>query len=942
VNRKSFGSWGIDLSDDEFAKALAALGVLRGRSSRGWQSFTKSTDVHAALKRHALVERNILAWNVSSNSRQSILSGAPAALFAKAWDLFRGGFNPYVNPLRIEIESTEQDDPLWLIEQLCREAVGARSVYVRADHPGGDAGWNWPLRVGFFTDETSQGLRQRITESIGEHDWLGKLVDFANVTSDDDKCDLLLVPHTPRRALAALLELQTPVRADCIIVLEQSRETAQRTFAAIEAIRALAHTSGVVMAPINDHCRADWFRDLIRELSHNNTFDVSVFVACRWFRLQSPILYVARRLILFSPLSRFMDALGQRMTRSKAKTRSINVPTRTAMRIALEAGDYSMKSLGDHLQNTKSAAFISESDMATGAVELADLAGPTLERAPPPPQPRYIQADVYGGNNLKAREYNGFSRGATYAVDFYIGARTRNSISPDVRFPFPVEKLPPSDDGHQIRVVFSEPNFLPRPQVETIFLPRHGNSKKCRFNLFINREIAADNFEGRVIFLHENRVLQTAQLTAPIFDGEPGHPDSKIRLEMEAIVRLRTEDLGDAHRRPFRAAILINRGTDGTPRATKIIGEDAELISLDGIEDNVRWIEDKISSIVNRPDSYARMDSEASTALLRGLAQNGSVIYETFTQGEPLKNPLAKARRVQVVSAKIGARFPAEFLYDRGAPQDDTRLCSNAEQALRDGTCPHTCPAGEGQRTVICPLGFWGLSRVIERHVHDKDFTEKLKGNDFALQPETFAGRVKLNVLTDALLAASKHVDAEVPGSVDKVSEALKSTVRGKWEVVPSWQEWRKQVATISPSLLVIIPHTLVDRRNNNQRLEIGTDDQLNLSQLYKEYIQGPGGVPPMVLLLGCKTGAPDIPYQNFPMRFRQYGAALVVSSGATILGQHAAPVAAEFLRTLANLPKRGELSFGEVMLEVRRKMLADGILMVLSLTAYGDTDWLV
>ena len=56
--------------------------------------------------------------------------------------------------------------------------------------------------------------------------------------------------------------------------------------------------------------------------------------------------------------------------------------------------------------------------------------------------------------------------------------------------------------------------------------------------------------------------------------------------------------------------------------------------------------------------------------------------------------------------------------------------------------------------------------------------------------------------------------------------------------------------------------------------------------------------------------------------------------------GYQAAPVAAALVEALAGAVENGEASFGEVLVDLRRRLLARGYVMALTLTAYGDADW--
>jgi hypothetical protein len=97
---------------------------------------------------------------------------------------------------------------------------------------------------------------------------------------------------------------------------------------------------------------------------------------------------------------------------------------------------------------------------------------------------------------------------------------------------------------------------------------------------------------------------------------------------------------------------------------------------------------------------------------------------------------------------------------------------------------------------------------------------------------------------------------------------------------------------------------------------------------------------PPVVFLIGCETGAADIEFMNFVAQFRRGGAAIIVSTGAPILGRHAVPVTIELLNRLKQFSEQANTSFGEAMRLVKQKMLAQGFPMALTLMTYGDADW--
>jgi hypothetical protein len=67
-----------------------------------------------------------------------------------------------------------------------------------------------------------------------------------------------------------------------------------------------------------------------------------------------------------------------------------------------------------------------------------------------------------------------------------------------------------------------------------------------------------------------------------------------------------------------------------------------------------------------------------------------------------------------------------------------------------------------------------------------------------------------------------------------------------------------------------------------------------------------------------------------------------VLATLTKVLGRHAGPVAARIVAALAESSRGREVTFGEVLRDVRRSLLAEGVLTVLAVTAYGDADWVL
>jgi hypothetical protein len=446
-------------------------------------------------------------------------------------------------------------------------------------------------------------------------------------------------------------------------------------------------------------------------------------------------------------------------------------------------------------------------------------------------------------------------------------------------------------------------------------------------------------FEGRLVVMYgeSNRILQTMFLVAQVFP-DPVHapPDAAIELKPETAVRANLSDLGS--RKPFDVALVADTGSDGMTHVTGFTSERVELRSLENVEQPIKRMRRRLSRIASSPEDFGHLNTGATQDLLRFLARQGSLLYTGIVRTQIGEGGLLNEedKRIQLVSARESF-LPLEFIYDRPSPLPDARLCPKAKEALETGQCTHCDQLdAEAAKAYICPLGFWCMSRVIERHAVKPVDETNLSGAEYALQSDPISGRDTLCVLDSALYAASNRVKAE---QIKELVDTLVDVTDQRADHVKDWDAWRNAVQTRGPSLLVLLPHTLEDD-DYIPTLEIGEKQQLPEDQITASHVHaGLGNEPPIVLLLGCETAVPDVPFQGFATQFRVNGAAIVLSTLTPVLGRHAVPVAKILVNELQHAAS-AKGTFGDALLGLRRRALAAGIPMVLSLVAYGDADW--
>ena len=316
--------------------------------------------------------------------------------------------------------------------------------------------------------------------------------------------------------------------------------------------------------------------------------------------------------------------------------------------------------------------------------------------------------------------------------------------------------------------------------------------------------------------------------------------------------------------------------------------------------------------------------------MLRTLAISGADLRRTLKRQPQLAGVLG-ARRLQVVDAREGAYLPVEFFYDGTAPLPTATRCENASAALDNvdvhAQCPHHL---DRDANFHCPAAFWGSSRCLER--------QPFGGIGVSVFRQPAPGANSLKPLERALFAASKKVrpeDLDAPAGV----EGILGNAAGAVSRACSWDEWQTLVKTESPSLLVLIPHSLEHPQVVGEpALEIsGTN--LACANVDEHFVTLDPQRTPIVLLLGCSTALPDVPFLNAVAHFKDSGAALVIGTIATIRGRQVGAFVRSLLAEMRNAAAAGG-TFDEVFLRVKQRLLASGDPFVLSLLAYGDTGW--
>lgn len=885
MNRATFGAWGAGLDTTEFAAALAAAGVLE--HGRGHRDATLTRRWRAPLMR----------WSLPRPQTLALLD--PAAL-ANAWLTARDAWQrepPYPIPGLPRISVSRWGDPSWIVEQLSRSEIGPLSVYVRAPRRGGDVHWHWPLDIGLLDDPASSRLRALLSD----HDafWAARFTHPRVVSGTGGTCDLLLLLEPLHSAAERILS--RGVRASCVLALHPAAAPWEVTGPLVSALRAHVRASGFGLAPLPPaHLRA-WLQTLLFELSHDLPLDVALRLAADGASAPPPLLLADEPLLDETRLSRYarrlrdraMPAQGERATRG---TPSNLAPKLEALTFDLESG---------------------------GASELLELEAAMPAAEPQPAGPRFIQAQLFHDHGDERATVVGALRpDADHVLRVRIGPPDAEWLSA-ADAPFP---SPRGERVHLLTVVVTAPGILHEPLVDEIDLPPEGPSSECDFVLHPPAD--ATHLAARVIVLHAGRVLQTATIAAPV--GEAGDERITIEAVLESAPRLRLDDLDT--RRPFDAALLVNHDTAGEPGLTTVTGGRAQLKTAEQFQDAVERVHGLLEDAVLEPEGYAGLEDDESVALLVRLANQGSILHDLFLESYGGES-VAGADRLQLVALRPGARFPLEFVYDRIAPEIGAKLCAGARDGLRAGRCDR-CVASDDP-SIVCPLGFWGLTKTIERHSYSGPPTI----HDIEVLAEPTHGRDRLTPPQSALLGASEKVG---PADVVQLRSDIDAATGGTTPLASGWQDWRASVAAEHPPVLVLLPHTVTHEEFDLPAMEISGDASLAMTHIRADAVCPSREHRPVVILLGCNTGASNVPLHDFPPRFNKSGAAIVLGTTTKVLGRHAAPVAAKVVAQLVARSGGEPSHFSDLVLDLRRSLLADGLPFGMTLLAFGDGEWIL
>lgn len=518
---------------------------------------------------------------------------------------------------------------------------------------------------------------------------------------------------------------------------------------------------------------------------------------------------------------------------------------------------------------------------------------------PSPPMERVLDATVRQGTRTLTK----WPTAGQVEIDLSICTR---SPLHGKRHTFPADRIEWLGNEKSLQVHLFE--LGKAPVSKELILPKTGDSAAITFTGKANdRQI-----DLRFIVSDGARILQTARLQST--------PGGDIHFFIENIVT-------PVHRAKegFDVALLVNDSLGGKPSLT-VISADGQVVLSPLFGTETEAARNELLRVLQRAVTNP---TESLAPLLMELASLGATLLQELRERVPTW-PKADGR-IQLVTQN-NAFFPIEYLYDGVLPESNrASLCSKREGCLKSGKEIPLCPIRAAQKE-LCPMGFVGVSGLVERHTWQAGAEAALWAAPRGLEPQ----RMRINDLSQIAFAASdladEFDDEDVkPHEPVRIADIVTSLGVPR---IPTWKDWKTRIAaTNPPSMLVLIVHM------EQAAVHIESTSGVPVGALSARYV----GNAPVTIAIGCSTGLGQVPGGSLPAVLRRCGARVVIAAMTDVLGRHANRAARELALRLRDAAKSTEPTrVGQIVSELRRGLLNDGLALGLAIVAFGDADVLL
>jgi len=881
------------VSDDP--TVIAALGAYRHLEGAAFPD--PRADPHWAHRIRRAVSRGTVRLFVD----QALLSNtrSPDSLAHALRDAWEEGATEFHDSagnakLRVFIETPNRATEHTLTN-LVRGAIGVGSVALADQTLDGPKFWDWPLNVGVVGDTVTNAVK-----SYGHQ----RLIVVETVSGPSKPCDLLIVESTDHAGLTDACR-----GGAGFLLLFATSSDALRADTLRQLNKTIRFSAGAVVRRPDD-IKAFVHR-FLDGLAHDYPPDVATASA------------------ITETTGNVSDAviLGDPGFLTKARVSVVTADFERVIEQQYTEGEIGPEEFTRAIGNFQTMPeiatpqWLAEGGAATDSVIRLDSMRammPAATRGSVSPISRHLQAQVFEQSDAGlAQRTRSFEANARHEVRVRIGPTDMDWISVSHQFP---DKVLPDNESH-LTVRLLVPPTMHEPDAQEIQMAIAGASTVAQFEIDVPADI--NHLKVTVIVAYEGKHVQAGTLSGPVTHGQVVPAATGISFALGSASAADPE-----HQRPFDLRIW----KDGDELALdeyihsaqrNEISHQPRRPSLAGIDSVVESIRDDLFLAAQKTDQLATGLETAGLPMIRRLAEQGWFLRRELFEDDAT----AHVRRVQVVGPTSSDFFPVDFLYDYVLPDEDATLCPEFKK-VNGPDCTDACKARAGDTEVVCPSGFWALNRIIERQVRPRDHAN-------CHQPESTSEHPDLMPVGGIIFAASNEADDGDPKTV-------KNTIAEMQKVAPvypaaTWSAWETLVANHYPALLVMLPHNIEARPFD--KLQIAAGEDLALHRIRPSHVAPPDApVGPAVLLLGCNTANTQVKFHDFVNQFRCDGASLVIATLTYVLGPQAAHIAREFVTQIWATTESATI--GEIMRQVRGRMLVRDNPMALAITAFGDADW--
>jgi hypothetical protein len=470
-------------------------------------------------------------------------------------------------------------------------------------------------------------------------------------------------------------------------------------------------------------------------------------------------------------------------------------------------------------------------------------------------------------------------------------------------------------------------HFRPRGKQETqktLMLPQKGNSEILDFSFQIDP--LQVEFSADIIAFHQNRIVQAIRISYPVAKVREGNESNPMQV---TVVDQGRTDMNLEDRVPFNSSINFNGIEADQPVVSGIVNnEPLRFNSSAGVENTNNRIREIIDeAAVNIDDYPADLNDPKNAALMVNLANQGSLLFKLFMKGQDITSPIQ-------VSAYRSTFIPFPFVYDIKPPAEGAKFCDHAAKSLRAGKCGGCFDKNTQHEQYLCPFAFWSYSKVIEYH-QIRSLDIKNGESDFIATSGASPGKEPLEVFSTTIHGSAARVDNETEGLRDRLAKEI--STRSTTHLANDWETWTKLTEEHHPDTIVLIVHVEKHAEWQINQMEIGDGKFLPQSAISDAHISQ--AKRPLAIVIGCEVA--NMQDQGFDIgsSFIANGASIVITNFTSITGLHAATIVSKLISFFEK--ERGKtINFGEITLRLRQQLLAEGLIISLSLVTYGDADW--